>query len=163
VKHHRAKIILYVSALSMLLAFPVGSSTGAFSGRTAQRKSEMRKPVSRRGISTNRVKPGMWGGEHISLQVAERDTKVEFDCAHATIARSIVRDRRGRFSVTGVYVEEHGGPVHESEGADGYAVRFDGRIEGETMKLTITRVGTKEIIGTFTLVHGREPFIVKCR
>jgi diaminopimelate epimerase len=105
----------------------------------------------------------MWGGEHISLHVAERGARVEFDCAHATIARSIVRDRRGRFSVAGIYVEEHGGPVRESESADGYAVRFDGRVEGQTMKLNVTRTSDKEIIGTFTLVYKREPFLVKCR
>jgi hypothetical protein len=150
--------------LSMLIAFPPGSSSGGFSESAAQRESEMHQPPANSRSATNRVKPGMWGGEHISLHVAEREARVEFDCAHATITQSITHGRRGRFSVAGIYVEEHGGAVRESKHADSYPVRFDGRVDGQTMKLSVTRTtGDKEVIGTFTLVYNQEPFLVKCR
>ncbi|MCA1556466.1 MAG: hypothetical protein LC747_07225 [Acidobacteria bacterium] len=163
--HHR-KSILFVSALSILLAFPIAGRTDGLSKRPPpQRKGEMRKPVQSRHRATNDGMPvGVWGGEHISLQVTERGgAAVEFDCAHGTIAQRIILDRRGRFSVAGNYFEEHGGPVRASGEPDGYAVRFNGRVEGQTMKLTITHAETKELIGAFTLIHNQEPFLVKCR
>jgi hypothetical protein len=157
------KSVLFVSALSLLLAFPVGGRTGGSSKRP-DRRFAVRQPLSKRNLETKRVPFGMWGGEHISLQVTGRDARVEFDCAHATISQRMVLDRRGRFSVAGIYFEEHGGPLRASGEAVGYAVRFDGRVEGrKTMKLTVTRAEPKEIIGTFTLVHNQEPFLVKCR
>jgi len=169
--NRRRKIGLYVSALTILFAFPVGGSTGGVSRRTAQRKGEMRQPSSKGAVGTTgkgavetkRVKPGTWGGEHISLQVSEHDATVEFDCAHATIARSMVLDARGRFSVAGTYFEEHGGPVRQGAQDGGYAVRFAGQVEGARMKLNITRAGSGRRIGSFTLVHNREPSLVKCR
>ncbi|HYG08581.1 MAG TPA: hypothetical protein VD835_01275 [Pyrinomonadaceae bacterium] len=162
--NQRRKLILCVSAITVLLAFPAGGSSGGVAlRRTAQREGEMRKPQSKGAARTKRVKPGMWGGEHISLQVGERNASIEFDCAHATIARVIVLDGRGRFSVAGTYFEERGGPVREGAESGGYAVRFAGQVEGERMKLTITRAGNRSSKETFTLVHNQEPFLVKCR
>jgi hypothetical protein len=97
------------------------------------------------------------------MSVAESSASVEFDCAHATIPRRITLDRRGRFDVAGTYAEEHGGPARMGEPDGGYAARFTGRVDGGTMKLTVSRRDTKRIIGTFTLAHGREPSLVKCR
>src|ERR1700687_1553146 len=37
---------------------------------------------------------GLWGGEHISMQVTERRTTVEYDCAHATIDQRIRSEER---------------------------------------------------------------------
>ena len=160
----RRKSFLFVSALSILLAFPVGGRTDGLSKRP-DRRFAVRQPLSKRNPETSGIPVGMWGGEHISLQVTGRDARVEFDCAHATIARKIVLDRRGRFSVAGIYFEERGGPVRAGSGeSDGYAATFAGRVEGrKTMSLTVTRAETKEIIGTFTPVHNQEPFLVKCR
>ena len=106
---------------------------------------------------------GLWGGEHISMQVTERRTTVEYDCAHATIDQRIALDRRGRFDVSGMQVPEHGGPVRQNEQTTGYPVRFAGQINGKTMKLSVRDSATKELVGTFTLVYGSDPRIRKCR
>src|ERR1700681_1106258 len=58
---------------------------------------------------------GLWGGEHISMQVTAHRTTVEYDCAHGTIDQRIALDRRGRFNVPGIHVAEHGGPVRQNE------------------------------------------------
>ena len=105
---------------------------------------------------------GLWGGEHISMQVTERRTTVEYDCAHGTIDQRIALDRRGRFDVSGIQVAEHGGPVRRNEQPAGYPVRFVGQVNGKRMKLSVTNSATKTLIGDFTLVYGDEPKLRKC-
>jgi hypothetical protein len=149
--NYRRKIILIASVLVIVNAFPVAG------------KDEMCDPLNNYESGAKGLRVGTWGGEHISLKATERGVEIEFDCAHAVINRRIVTDRRGRFDVSGTYVEEHGGPVREGERTGSYTVRFTGRITGETMTLTVRRGDAKESIGTFTLVYGREPELVKCR
>jgi len=106
---------------------------------------------------------GLWGGEHISMQVTEQHTTVEYDCAHGTIDQRITLDRRGRFDVPGVQVAEHGGPVRQNEQLAGYPVRFAGQVNGKRMKLSVSNSVTKTLVGIFTLVYGDEPKLRKCR
>ncbi|MCA1618754.1 MAG: hypothetical protein LC795_05475 [Acidobacteria bacterium] len=107
--------------------------------------------------------PGVWGGEHIRFEVTGRGARIEYDCAHGAVEGRIVVDGRGRFSVEGTHYEEHGGPVRAGEEPAGYRVRLSGRVAGSLMKLTVTRAGTREVIGTFALGRGREADLVKCR
>jgi hypothetical protein len=109
------------------------------------------------------LQAGTWGGEHISLEVTEGGARVEYDCAHGTIGRRIVPDRKGRFDVPGTYVEESGGPVREGARPKSYPARYTGRVSGERMSLTVTRGDSQKVIGKYTLVRGREPELVKCR
>lgn len=106
---------------------------------------------------------GNWGGQHISMEVTETGGKLEFDCAHGEINSKIVLDKQRRFSVTGTYVEEHGGPVRQSDNPQSQKVLYIGQLTGNKIKLTIKRSDTKKVIGAFTLTRGQEPFIVKCR
>ncbi len=106
---------------------------------------------------------GNWGGQHISLEVTPTGGKLEFDCAHGEISSKIVLDKQRRFSISGTYVEEHGGPTRESSLPQNIAVVYAGQVSGDTMKLTVKRKDTKKVIGTFTLKRGEEAFIVKCR
>lgn len=106
---------------------------------------------------------GLWGGEHISMQVTEQRTTIEYDCAHGTIDQRITLDRRGRFDVPGMQVPEHGGPVRRNEQPSGYPVRFAGQVNGKTMKLSVKNSATKALIGDFTLVYGSEPKLRKCK
>lgn len=105
---------------------------------------------------------GLWGGEHISMQVTKQRTTVEYDCAHGTIEQRIALDRRGRFDVPGIQVTEHGGPVRRDEQLAGYPVRFAGQVNGKRMTLRVTNSATKTLIGDFTLVYGAEPKLRKC-
>lgn len=106
---------------------------------------------------------GTWGGEHISLEIDAQGGRLEYDCAHGTIDEKIVTDREGRFDLRGTHVREHGGPVRRDETADSHPSRFTGQIKGDTMTLKVTESDTKEVVGTFTLVHGRKPALMKCR
>lgn len=119
------------------------------------------KKVRRR--APDALQPGVWGGEHIRFEVTEAGASVEYDCAHGTVEGKIVVDSQGRFSVHGLHYEERGGPVRLGQEAAGYRVRLSGRVGGSLMKLTVTRAGTRRVLGTFDLARDREPMLVKCR
>lgn len=169
---------LLVFAISLALAFaPTGNANrhdgegaGATSARVgrwvridAGRIFEMNEPAINNSSQKRVVAAGVWGGEHISLEVTQDGARIEYDCAHGSVGRAIVLDRRGRFDVTGTYAEEHGGPVRQQEPDRSYPVRYTGQVTGNKMRLTVRRTDVRESLGTFTLVHGREPSLVKCR
>jgi hypothetical protein len=130
----------------------------------SEREGGMMMGLSINGEARTKGLPvGLWGGEHIIMEVTEQRTTVEYDCAHATIDQRVALDRRGRFSVSGVQVPEHGGPVRRNETPDGYPVRFSGQVNGKTMTLSVRTSATKHLLGTFTLVHGAEAKLRKCR
>ncbi|MET0624203.1 MAG: hypothetical protein ABW250_14565 [Pyrinomonadaceae bacterium] len=105
---------------------------------------------------------GTWGGEHISLESTAGTTRLEFDCAHATIPRPLELDDAGHFDERGEYVRERGGPLREGQRPESHPARFSGTIRGGEMTLTVTLTDTGAEIGTFNLGRGREPLITKC-
>jgi hypothetical protein len=102
-----------------------------------------------------------WGGTGINLEVTKAGGRVEYDCAHGTIDQPLVFDRRGRFDVVGMHFLEHGGPVREGEEAKGQAVRYSGRVTGDTMRLTV-KLPDGRVLGPYTLVRGRAGRLRKC-
>src|SRR5260370_38443665 len=62
---------------------------------------------------------GLWGGEHISMEVTAQGATIEYDCAHATISQRITLDCRGRFDVSGMQIQEQGGPVGQKDQISG--------------------------------------------
>jgi len=111
----------------------------------------------------NKLAKGVWGGQHIRLEVTDSGATIEFDCANSTIAEPIVLDREGKFDVRGKYMPEHGGPVRDNEESNGYSVRYVGHASDKELTLTITIPEKKETIGNFTLTHGSEGRVMKCR
>lgn len=162
---HSFKLTLALAALQLFAALPADAHALTPDSKARVRRSTMtqggKKVVRRRAADA--LTPGMWGGEHISFEVTETGANVEYDCAHGTIEGKIVVDAQGRFNVYGLHYEEHGGPVRPGDGGGGYRVRLSGRVGGSLMKLTVTRAGTRKVVGTFDLARDREPFLVKCR
>lgn len=109
------------------------------------------------------VKTGTWGGQHIALEVTAEGARVEYDCAHGTVDEKFMADAQGRFDLRGTHVREHGGPVRRDETPDTHPARFTGQVNGDTMTLTLTETDTNETVGTFTLVFGQPPRVMKCR
>ena len=110
----------------------------------------------------SRLPPGVWGGDHISLSVADTSTHLELDCAHGDIPAVPTLDRQGQFEVAGTYVREHGGPIRQGEIPDSHPAIYSGLVASTTMTLTIRLSDTNEPVGTFTLVSGSSGRVFKC-
>ena len=106
---------------------------------------------------------GQWGGPHIQMQVANGSATIEYDCANGTISGPLRVDSRGRFSLLGKHVREHGGPIRMGEDRSGVPARYTGWTDGKTLKLTVTLVNNKTKLGTFELTRGSAGRVFKCR
>src|SRR5258708_35252129 len=53
---------------------------------------------------------GIWGGEHILLEVSGKGGEVEFDCPGGRITRPLKLNKHGSFSGRGPCTLENGGP-----------------------------------------------------
>ena len=104
---------------------------------------------------------GNWGGKHVGMEVDAKGVRFEFDCAHGTTA-TIRLAEDGRFDVAGTFVRERPGPTRP-EGDRGEAARYSGRIEGDSMTLTVETTNPAETIGTYTLRRARLPVVRKCQ
>ena len=104
---------------------------------------------------------GRWGGQHISMEVAETGAEIDYDCAHGRITEKLAPDRDGKFIVKGVHAKERGGPTRIGEQNE-EAASYRGSISGDTMTLTVTLTKNNETVGTFTLKHGSTGRVRKC-
>ena len=115
-----------------------------------------------RGKRQKYMTDGVWGAQHIRVQVEKGSATIEYDCAHGTITGPLKLDSKGRFSLLGTHVREHGGPIREGENQKGSPARYTGWTDGRTMKLTVTLVGSNDSVGTYTLTRGQSGRIWKC-
>lgn len=139
----------------------VSRSLSFVSGTPGPSSAQRRRRRARRRRAADALLPGVWGGNHIRLEVTENGANIEYDCAHGTVQEKILVDAAGRFNVAGTHYREHGGPVREGEGSNGQPVRFTGRVGGSLMSLTVTR--GRETIGTYTLTRDSQGRVFKCR
>ncbi|HWW75141.1 MAG TPA: hypothetical protein VNZ44_07090 [Pyrinomonadaceae bacterium] len=162
-------IAVAFAALQLFNAFALagGGTAAAVDGKPFVMR---RAPMSQRGgrhaarrRAAETLLPGTWGGQHVRFEVTEGGANVEFDCAHATLRGKILVNGAGQFSAEGTYYPEHGGPVRRDESNEGFPARFEGRVGGSLMKLTVTRDHPREDLGTFSLARDREAEIFKCR
>lgn len=120
--------------------------------------------VNKTGTKKERnVRLGTWGGDHIRMEVTERGAAIDYDCAHGSIDKRMTLDDDGNFDLAGFHVREHHGPIRVGRELASLPARYTGRVEGQTMTLNVTLADTKQSVGTYTLVYGRTPRIVKCR
>lgn len=108
------------------------------------------------------IPAGVWGGEHIRLEVKANGAEIEYDCARSTIEQAIVLDADGRFDVNGKYVVQHAGPVRDGEQYVRPA-RYTGKIDGDHMTLTVILTDNSEKVGPFSLTRGDPGRVFKCR
>jgi hypothetical protein len=105
---------------------------------------------------------GVWGGDRLVATFTEAGATLQADCADGVIAGPVHTDSSGRFSAAGAYQVLHGGPQLVEEDAHASAgVRFEGRLRGDTLILTI-RASMDAAPQTFTLVRGARPKLVRC-
>ena len=125
--------------------------------------AQMSAPIGEEDpVKTSRAPlTGNWGGDRAGMQVTDGAASLDFDCARGSIDGTITPDEQGRFDVPGWYAEEGPGPVRPGQ-VRGKPARYRGKVEGNTMTLSVELSGTDVSIGTFTLVRDRLPRIRKC-
>ena len=108
------------------------------------------------------VPSGRWAGEHVVMEVTSSGATLEFDCAHGTIDGRLTVDSDGRFDAAGSFTRERGGPTRENE-SRGVPARYSGSVKDSTLTVTIVLTASKETVGTFTLRHGAQARLFKCK
>jgi hypothetical protein len=137
----------------------VSTSTGNVnvSTPTTNVNSSTEQPQKQRKLAM-----GIWGGEHVSMEVTEEGAKLEFDCAHGSIDGQLAFDENGKVTLKGRFKKERGGPIRQGEDQSGEPATFTGTTDGKTLELKITLDGNNEDMGTFTLTHGKQGRVRKC-
>lgn len=110
----------------------------------------------------DRIPAGVWGGNHVNLEVTDESAMLEFDCAHGSINQPILLDERGRFDAKGTYVAEGHGPARQGAEPESAAARYYGSVSGDTMTLTVELSGASGMKSSYTLTSGRQGKLWKC-
>ena len=108
-----------------------------------------------------RIPTGVWGGQHINIEVGEKSARIEYDCASGVINGPLSVDANGNFKLRGTHRIERGGPVRADDDSKGHPATYTGSIKGNTMTLTL-KVGDSDT-ETFTLEKGKEGELFKCK
>jgi hypothetical protein len=109
------------------------------------------------------VPSGTWGGQGIRIEITEEGGELELDCAHGSIRAGLDLDSAGAFSVDGVFVREHPGPVREGHEPEEQPATYSGSLREGVLTLRIRVTETGETVGSFSLTHGSEGRVRKCR
>jgi hypothetical protein len=157
IRYHSLSLLIYLP----LILFSWQSSSCRSSNVNAINNSTMNANRASNAGQGRDVR-GLWGGQHISMEVSDAGAEIEYDCAHGRITEKIVPDRNGKFTAKGVHLREHPGPVRKGENSEQPA-SYQGSIDGDTMTLTVTLTQSKEMVGTFTLTHGKGGRVFKCK
>jgi hypothetical protein len=108
-----------------------------------------------------RIPTGVWGGQHINIEVGEKSATIEYDCASGVINGPLAVDASGNFNLRGTHRIERGGPIRADDDSKGHPATYTGSIKGNTMTLSL-KVGDADV-ETFTLEKGKEGRLVKCK
>jgi hypothetical protein len=101
---------------------------------------------------------GEWGGEGVSLVIAESGGSVEFDCAHGRFGPVLLEE--SRFTASGTWARE-GGPVF-GDGFQSLPAVYEGASFGRRLVFTVQVQGERHPFGPFTVLREEEPLLRKC-
>ena len=112
---------------------------------------------------TKAVPNGVWGGEHIRMEVNDSGADIEFDCARGSISQRLELDDKGRFKVQGIYIAETPAPAAVDGGltASGVKATYTGTFRGSSLRLEVFIEG-QDMPRTFDLVQGDQGHLAKC-
>ena len=108
-----------------------------------------------------RIPTGVWGGEHINIEVGEKSASIEYDCAHGMIEGPLLVESNGRFNLRGTHTPERGGPIRMDEQPRPQPASYVGSVSGSKMTLTLKLKDSEE--ETFTLEKGKQGELFKCK
>jgi hypothetical protein len=109
------------------------------------------------------VANGVWGGEHIRMDVSDSGADIEFDCARGTISQPLALDAQGHFKVQGTYQAETPAPAANdgSSSGSGVTATYSGVLNGSGLHLEVSIDG-QDMPRTFDLLQGDQGHLAKC-
>ena len=108
------------------------------------------------------VPNGVWGGEHIRVEVTDNGADIEFDCARGTISQRLALDAEGHFKAQGTYKAETPAPSAEGgPSGSGVPATYTGALNGSSLRLEVLIEG-QDTPKTFDLVQGDQGHLAKC-
>jgi len=113
--------------------------------------------------STKAVPDGVWGGEHIRMEVNDSGADIEFDCARGSISQRLELDDKGRFKVEGTYMAQSPAPASVDGGtnASGVKATYTGSLNRSSLRLEVL-IDSQNTPRTFDLVQGDQGHLAKC-
>jgi len=138
---HRFPMLLLAAIVSILLAPSLAKSAG---GRSPSRPLPL----------------GVWGGNHIRMEVNSDGAELEFDCARGKISAPITLDAQGRFRLKGLYKRETPAPAAADADMSANAV-YSGTLKGSTLHLEVSISGQSDV-KSFDLAQGDQGTLAKC-
>lgn len=143
-------------------AFPTGRSLSLQVQSSGNQKLTKNSKVRRTMKQSKLVPVSVWGGNGIRLSVGQNSLMVEYACASGEADGRLKMDERGNFKAIGVHMAQRPGPVSVVDEPERQPVRYDGRILGKTMKLRVTLIKNKTVIGDFELKRDAAPRLHRC-
>ena len=90
---------------------------------------------------------GLWGGDHVGLEMGPTRGRLDYDCAAGTIDGPLATDSSGHFSAEGTHSRGIGGPVRLGEAPPSYPAHYWGSVDGDRMTLVVDVPGIGARIG----------------
>lgn len=109
--------------------------------------------------NTKRVPFGVWGGEHIRMDVTRGGAEIEFDCARGQLLAPLVLDRNGSFRQKGIYKADAAAPA--KQGSSRWNAIYVGTLSGTRLHLELSVSGV-EGRRAFDLDYGQPGSLSKC-
>ena len=103
---------------------------------------------------------GEWGGPQVRLSLGEEGGRIEFACGSASIDAAVHPDAAGTFNAAGRHEDFTGGAVQADTPARTTPARFIGKVDGNTLQLSVQRRGAAP--ETYTLERGRRTKLIRC-
>jgi len=105
---------------------------------------------------------GLWGAEHIELIAESDQVLIEYDCARGKIESALIPDSDGQFDILGTHTLGSGPVNLNVPPPDARPARYQGRVIGNRLELTVTLTDTGNVMGPFVLVRGEPGYLYKC-
>ena len=142
--------------MSMTSMFPISTCCAAFLLLSVV------STVAQQGGQTP-LSPGVWGSNRARMEITQDGATIQFECAQGTINGAIRPDANGKFTATGTYSPEKGGPVSRDNAPEQRPATYEGTIVGDTMHLRAMLADKSLDLPPFALTRGKPGRIVRCR
>src|SRR6266851_4827214 len=105
---------------------------------------------------SEKLTPGIWGTDHLSLEISDERAEFEFDCAHGSIDSHFMLESDGSFKLNGTYTRETHGPIRVGHPLQDRQAEYFGLVDGNDMRLSVRLLGGNDETENFVLKCGEQ-------